>query len=231
MGWISDFKVKWVAAYYIATASKIVPVHKLTLRRMTLELHRYAGLAEGLAQLPLPDRVRLAGRWYGVPADIDTLAGNLTYGQRMYLTEQEGYDVGIILRLVAGYYYPICTGKVWDEKKAMQFGKNVLNSLVIELYPLATHLTALMEQLVTRERKLLQRTPSKQEKAAGIDKLAVFADLTAVLFLQESFRCTAEQVMLLPYNDCLVRFMLAKEQAAFKDRLTEVYRNESKAKK
>lgn len=227
---LKELKLKWKAFYYVATASREVSINRLTLERYTLEPHRYAGLAEGLASLPVPESIRIGRHTYAVPSDVDDFCAELTYGQRQYLAEKEVIDTGIILRLIAGYYYPIATGKKWNEREALSFGRIVLNSLVKDLYPTATHLTTLMEQLVTRESKLLQRTPSKQEKAAGIDKLTKFADLTAMLFLQQSFNATPEQVMLLPYNDCLVRFMLSKEQAAFQDRLTEVYRKESAAK-
>lgn len=228
---LKDIRIKLLAAKYVLQAGKPVPVRKLTLRRMTVEEARYAGLAKGLATLPVPDSLRLGRKVLPVPKDMEELCGNITYGQRLFFTQKEGFDTGIILRLVAGYYYTLYTGCTWNEKRALSFGKIVLNSLAKDLYPVATHLTELMEQLVARESKLLQRQPTKQEKAAGIERLAKFADLTSLLFLQESFRCTAEQVMLAPYDDCLVRFMLAKEQNQFNERLTEIYRKENQPKK
>lgn len=225
-----NFKLKYRAARAVLQASRLVSINKLRLGTYAIEPHRYAGLAEGLKALPVPERMWLGGKWFAVPKDMDEVCNNITYGQRMYLTESEGIDVGIILRLVAGYYYPQYTRRAWNEKEALKFGAIVLNSLVKDLYPVATHLTTIMEQLIERERKLLHRTPSKQETAAGIKRLGMFADLTAVIFLQESFNCTAEQVMLAPYNDCLVRFMLAKEQAAYADRLNEVYKREAQNK-
>lgn len=227
---LKDLRLKLKAAYYVATASRLVSINRLTLQRYALEQHRYSGLSEGLKALPVPEALRIGRHTYPVPSDLDAFCADLTYGQRQYLAEKEGIDVGVILRLTAGYYYPIATGRPWNEKQALSFGKIVLNSLVKDLYPVTNHLTTLMEQLVNREAKLLNRKPSKQEKAAGIDKLTKFADLTAMLFLQQSFNTTPEAVMLLPYNDCLVRFMLSKEQAAFQDRLTEVYRKERESK-
>ena len=228
---LENLRIKWLAAYYVATATKVVPVRKLTLRRMTLEPHRYAGLAEGLAELPLPDTLRIGRRRMAIPQTLDELSSSLTYGQRMYLTQHEGYDVGVILRLVAGYYYPLYTGRPWDERKALSFGAKVLSSLVVELYPVSKHLIGLMEQLTKRESTLLHREPTKQEKAAGIERLAKFADLTALLFLQDSFKTSAEQIMLAPYDDCLVRFMLANEQNKYAERLAEVHRKENAPKK
>jgi len=91
-------------------------------------------------------------------------------------------------------------------------------------------LVKLMGDLAERERKLLHREPTKQERAAGIERLNVFSDLTALLFLQQSFNCTEAQVAEKPYNDCLVRFMLQKEQNAYAERLQDVYQKESEQK-
>jgi hypothetical protein len=87
-----------------------------------------------------------------------------------------------------------------------------------------------MTQLIDRELKLLKREPTKQEKAAGIDKLGKYADLMAVTFLMESFRCSESDVMMKPYNDCLVRFMLQRDQNAYADRLADVYKREQEQK-
>jgi hypothetical protein len=227
---LQDWRIKLMAASYVLQAGKVVPLSKLTLRRFAMEQERYAGLAEGLSQLPVPPFVRIGRKVFAVPSTVEEFCDTVCYGQVMYFKQREGFDVGIILRYVAGYFYPQYTQTGWDEKGALQFGAKILSLNVKELYPVSKHLVALMEQLVTQESKLLQRTPSRQEQAAGIERLGKFADLTSLLFLQDSFNCTEAEVMRQPYNDCLVRFMLAKEQAAFAERLTEVYRQDSKPK-
>jgi hypothetical protein len=42
----------------------------------------------------------------------------------------------------------------------------------------------------------------------------------------QSFNLTEAAVMQLPYDDCLVRFMLQKEQQAFNERLAELRNKE-----
>jgi hypothetical protein len=84
--------------------------------------------------------------------------------------------------------------------------------------------------MVTREQALLHREPTKQEKAAGIEKLSIFSELNSLDFLRNTMNKTLEEVMLTPYNECLVRFMMAKEHAAYLDRYYEIQKEESEAK-
>ena len=186
----------------------------------------FHSLSDGLAELPMPDVFKIGLKQYSIPMDLEAFSGSITYGQRMFFAQEETNDFGIILRMIDGYYYPIVTKKKWDENKSLLFGKKVLHLKVINLYPIAMHLVSLMGELSEREIKLLRRDPSQQEKAAGIDKLAKFAELTALKHLMSSMSKSREEVLLTPYNDCLVEFMLAKEQGAFAERLTEIYKKQ-----
>ena len=201
-------------------------IEKLTLKQM-MENDQYYSLSDGLLQLPVPDKIKI-GKYYDVPADLKAFSDSICYGQRLFMAVKEPNDFGAILRIMDGFYYPIVSGDIWDDDYALSFGKEILNCKVIEVYPVANHLVKLMTELVQREIKILQRKPSKQEVAAGIDKLSKFAELTSIKYLLSSFGYTEEQVMLAPYNDCLVEFMLAKEQNEFQERLAEVYKNEKK---
>lgn len=187
-------------------------------------------LSDGLSQLPLPEKLRIGFRKYSIPDSLDSFSDTICYGQRLYLAEEETNDFGIILRVIAGYYYPIVTKKPFNEHKAQSFGKKILKLKVIDLYPVAMQLVALMAELIEREQKMLHRTPSKQEKAAGIEKLTKFSELSAIDFLRQSMNKNESEVMLTPYNDCLVRFYKAKEENAFNERLTEVYKKEAESK-
>lgn len=205
-------------------------IERLRLIDMVKEPIVYDGLRSGLNELPLPDKLKIKRKILTIPKTISDFGDNITYGQRLYFARPEGNDYGIILRFVAGFYYPIYTGKVWNENSALRFGAKVLNSRAMDLFPVARHFVDLMGEIAERELNLLQREPTRQEHAAGIEKLAKFADLNALIFLCESFKCDESAVMTKPYNDCLVRFMLQKESNAFTERLSEVYRNEQKQK-
>ena len=191
---------------------------------------RYAGLSVGLSEMALPQYLILKRKRRDIPVTLEDFSDNLVYGQKMYLQRPEPEQYGIIIRFIAGYYYPIVTGRKWDDKQALKFGAWVLRARVLELFPVALHLVNLMGELATREIKLLERKPTQQEKQAGIDKLNKFSDLSAIVYLQESFKCTMDEVMLKPYNDCLVRFMYQKEQNSYAERLAEVYRREQQKK-
>lgn len=187
-----------------------------------MRLDLYSGLAEGLIQLSNPGNIKIGWRHYSVPADLNEFSESICYGQRLFLVREEQNDIGAILRVMDGYYYPIVSRKKWDDDKALLFGRKVLNCRAKELYPVSMHLITLVSELAEREKKLLSREPSKLEKAAGIEKLTIFSELTALDFLRESMGKTEAEVMLTPYNECLVRFMLAREQASFNERYTDL---------
>lgn len=68
------------------------------------------------------------------------------------------------------------------------------------------------------------------ELAAGIEKLNIFSELTALDFLRDVMKITIAEVLLTPYKECLVRFMLAKETADFQERYYELMKEESQPK-
>jgi hypothetical protein len=153
---------------------------------------------------------------------------------------KEENDFGAILRVIEGYYYPLVTRYEihklviykgtykWDEDKALLFGKYILPLKAKDLYPVAMHLTTLIGEMAEREQKLLHREPTKMELAAGIEKLNVFSELTSLDFLRDAMKCTVPEVLLTPYNECLVRFMVAKEQADYQERYMNEMNNKTK---
>ena len=205
-------------------------LEKLTLKEMLFNINLYSDLPDGLIQLPIPDSIVIKSKKILIPKDLDEFTENLCYGQRIFLARKEDNDFGSILRVSDGYFYPLVTLKEWDENKALLFGKNVLLCKVKEIYPIAMHLVTLVGEMAEREQKLLHREPSKLEKAAGIDKLSVFSELTAIDFLRQVLNKTYDEVMLTPYNECLVRFMLAHETAMFQERHYELMKRESESK-
>ena len=203
-------------------------LEKITLKQMLNP--EYSGLADGLSQLPLPDKMQIARVKFAIPQTLDEFSDNICYGQRLFLVRKEENDIGMILRVIDGYYYPLFTKKLWDEDKALLFGKKVITLKVVNLYPIAMHLITIIAQMIEREQKLLHREPSKQEKAAGIDKLNIFSELNALDFLRDSLKKSIDEVMLTPYPECLVRFMREKEVGAYQERYMEVLKRESESK-
>jgi len=210
--------------------ARIVDIEKLTLKEMISNFLLYSGLPDGLAQLPLPESIKIKGKKLAIPQNIDEFTSNICYGQRLFLVRKEENDFGLIFRTMNGYYYPLATVNKWDEDKALLFGKIVLNLRIIDLYPIAMHLVTLTSEMIEREQKLLHREPTKMELAAGIEKLNVFTDLISLDFLRDAMKCTVPEVLLTPYKECLVRFMLAKETAEFQERHFELMKEVSKPK-
>jgi hypothetical protein len=205
-------------------------IDKLTLREMMLNFELYVGLPDGLTQLPVPDYIKICGKEISVPTTLNEFCDNLCYGQRLFFNREEDNDFGLIVRAIDGYFYPLATKKKWDEESALLFGKNVLTLHVKDLYPVAMQIMEFVSEMVEKEQKLLHRDPSKMELAAGVEKLNVFSELTSLDFLRDAMKITIPEVLLQPYNECLVRFMMAKEQSDFQERYFELMREESKPK-
>jgi hypothetical protein len=204
-------------------------LEKITLLNM-IDDPKLSTLADDLVQLPVPESIKIKGKYYPVPQTYEEFCKNLVYGQRLFIARKEDNDYGIIIRVLDGYYYPMVTVNKWDEDQALLFGKYILNLSVIQIYPVAMHLVNLISEVAAREQKLLHRNPSKLELAAGIERLNPFTELLSLDFLRDAMKVTVPEVIQTPYNECLVRFMIAKEQAEFQDRYIELSKEESKLK-
>ena len=101
---------------------------------------------------------------------------------------------------------------------------------VVELYPVAMLLIEYMAVLIKRESRLLQRELSKTERAAGVERLSPFSALLSLDFLRDVMKITVPEVLLTPYNECLVRFMLHKEIENYRERYTDLLRIEAETK-
>jgi len=211
---------------------RIKGIDYLTLKDIAKDYDIYSGLPDGLIQLPCPDKITIRFLEYDVPKTLDEFTDKICYGQRLFLTREEKNDIGVIARMIDGYYYPIVSRKKWDEDKALLFGNKVVNCKAKELYPVAMHLITLTGEMADREEKLLHREPSKIEKAAGIENLNLYSELNALDFLRDIMKISIPEVLLTPYNECLVRFMNAKAIADYQERYFELLkeRNEAESK-
>ena len=207
-------------------------VEKITLKEVIFNFDSYAGIHDGLITLPLPEHIRIGWRTYPIPEDVDEFCKNICYGQRLFLTREEPNDFGLMIRVLEGYYYPFITRKKWDEDKALEIGKLIVTCKAKNIYPVAMHLIGLIQETLKREEKLLHRSPTKKELAAGIEKLNPFTELSSLDFLRDNMKITLQEVLLTPYNECLVRFMLAKETMEYQERyyklLNEPLKNDNK---
>lgn len=210
--------------------ARIKEINDFTLKDMIEDYDLYAGLPDGLSQLPLPENIRIGKKNYFIPLILSEFTATLCYGQRLFLTRKEDNDFGVILRMMNGYYYSLVTNCKWNEESALLFGKQILTCKAKDLYPTAMKLVNLVSEMVDREQSLLHREPSKMEQAAGIEKLNVFSELTSLDFLRDAMKITVAEVLLTPYNECLVRFMIAKESSDFQERYYTLMKEEVKPK-
>jgi len=198
----------------------------LTLRDMKLYPNLYGGLADGLIELPCPDKIKIGRKSYPIPDTLEKFSNNICYGQRLYLCRKEENDIDLCVRLVLGYYYPEITGRKWNEDKTLLIREKIVTCKAKEIYPTTVMLTNLIKDVAAREQELLNRKPSKVELAAGIEKLDPFSELNALDFLRDTMKITIEEVLLTPYNECLVRFLNAKEISDYQNRYYEIMRKD-----
>ena len=209
--------------------ARLKGIEKLTLRDMIIDLDEYIGITDGLIQLPYPVDLKIGRKRFPVPQTMDEFTKAICYGQRLFLPRKEDNDIGLITRMIDGYYYPIVTVNKWDEEKALLFGNKVLTCKVKELYPIAMHFVELIGQMTDREKKLLHREPTKVEQAAGIERLDLFSELNALDFLRDAMKCTVPEVLLTSYNECLVRFMNAKELSDYQERYFQLLKEQNES--
>lgn len=210
--------------------ARVKELHEIKLIDMMKDFELYKGLPDGLCRLPLPQYITIRKRKYKIPIDYNEFTNSICYGQRLFFTQKEDNDFGVNLRLMDGYYYPIVTENKWDADKALLFGENILTCTVQELYPVVMHLLKLIAEMADREKQLLHRTPSKMELAAGIEKLNIFSELNSIDFLRDVMKITVAEVLLTPYKECLVRFMIAKETEEYRERYFELMKEDMKVK-
>ena len=209
--------------------ANIKRIDKLRLFDMIKYPELYSGLADGLIDLPLPDKLKIK-KILTIPLNREQLADSICYGQRLYLAREELNDFGIIIRLVGGYFYPEITGLKFNEANIFGIVKNIVTCLAKDIYPVALHLVKLISELIINEQKVLYKEPTKLELAAGIEKLNAYSELNTLDFLSNVMRCTTDEVMLTPYNECLVRLMSAKEMNEYQERYFKLQIEESQLK-
>lgn len=207
-----------------------IRVERLTLRQMIFN-PSYHSLSDDMIKLPVPERIRIGRKLYYVPRTLEEFTKDFVYGQRIYLTRKSENDFDSIIRIITGYYYRQITGQKWDEEKVLVCGKIVLTCKVFELYPVTMQILTFIDQMTNREYKLLHREPTKQEQAAGIEKLTVFSELTNINFLSDAMKIPIAEVFHQPYNECLVRFMLEKEVNDYRERYFKILKEDAEIKK
>lgn len=204
---------------------------KIIFRDMILHPDLYGGLSDGLVQLPVPETIRIHHKTMAVPKTLDEFSDRICYGQRLFLMNEEPTEPAVILRIMTCYYFPLITGRKWDEDLCLHIGKYILTCTAILIYPVAMHLIRLLGELADREKSLIHREPTKIELAAGIEKLNVFSKLASLDYLRDLMKISVPEVLLTPYSECLVRLMMAHEQEEYQKRYMEILRIQSDPKK
>lgn len=177
----------------------------LTLRRLLLLASKgpVYKITDFLVTLPAPDRLRIGCRMRLVPHTMMEVMGAITYSQKRFLEKQPENDLDAVLRMFAGWYYPIISGKVFEETSALEFTRRAQRCNINELYPVCAHLARLVSDINKLEEKLLASEADSTWIAAGGNALTPYAPQLTVEYLANRLKCSLEEVHNKSYAECL----------------------------
>lgn len=177
----------------------------LTLKRLLILASRGGvnKITDFYATLPPPGKLRIGCRLRPVPLKVTELLEKITYGQKRFLEKQPDNDIDAVLRMFVGWYYPIVSGKPFDESRALEFGAKAMRCNINELYPACAHIARLVGELNKLEERLLAAEADSTWIAAGGNDLAPYAPQLTVDFLAKRLMCSHEEVYAKSYAECL----------------------------
>lgn len=131
-------------------------------------------------------------------------------------------DLEAMLIYVSGYYQPIVTKKKYSEERTIDFFKKVVHLNVKELYPVCGKLMRLFEETISIEEKKLNSTPDQTKRAAGIERLGLFSELSIMEMIAEKTRLPIYEVPTIEYNLVFSFLLKEKEMNDFQERYNEL---------
>ena len=185
-------------------------------------------ILEFLCSSAPPERIRIGIKTYSVPQTADELREALTYGQKVFLSEQPKGDLDLLLRMFAGWYYPILTKNPFDADKAFNVAGKSFRCFITELIPACAHIAKLVSELNEFEEQVLASDPDSLWMQAGGSNLSKYAPMLTVEYLAGKLKCTNDDVFDKPYSECLFWLMYQNESNAVEKRFNQL--NIEKAK-
>jgi len=194
----------------------------LTLKRLAKMKGNTALLQKQLSELACPNEIRIGLKYYPVPLTVNEFKSNLCWGQRLMMNTVHTSDFESFLFYFANYYQPIVTKKPHSEKAVMAFYKKIVNCHVEEIYPVLTKLVNHYLELVQIEARKLSSPPDKKLRAAEIDRLKPFNDLSILELVSNKCKVRLDEAHLQPYNVVFALLWYEKEQQEFQKRYNEI---------
>lgn len=209
----------------------------------TLSVKRYASLkrtaklSNQLCALLCPDELRVILKTHPVPKDVEELKANLCWGQRLLMATPHTLDLETIYYYTANYFAPFHFSKYnsehpYSDHMASKMYIKLLSSHARDVFPVTNRLVNLFKELIEQENERLKSKPNKTMIAAGVDKLNVFSDWSALELIAEKCRITdiERNALTVSYNTAITILLKEKEVAEFQERFTQIVKiqNESK---
>lgn len=195
----------------------------LTLRGL-LKMPQREVLIQQLSELACPEFLRIGLRYYKVPTNVHEFRDSLCWGQRLMMATPHTYDHESMLYFVANYFYP----GGHSPEGVQKFYPKLFNSFAKDIYPVLVRLVSLFEQTIEIEEKKLTGFVSPEMRAADIDKLKAFTDLSILQMIAEKTGCKLKDAHLEGYNTVFALLLQEKETADFARRYEQILKRHDK---
>ena len=191
----------------------------LTFKRLAIlaEQGDVSDIVNFHTELSFGGSIRIGFKRLQVPLTMDEFRSRITWGQRLFFSREPIDYIDGVFRLFCGWFYPILTGKEFDETKCLTISGKALNCNVDELLPFVTHMSTMIGAMLSEEERLTGGSVDKTWIAAGGEKLNKYGDKVTLDFLVPKLsimygkQVGHSDVMASPYADCLVQLMERKE--------------------
>jgi hypothetical protein len=179
-------------------------------------------LQKQLTELACPYTITIGLRTYLVPITVNDLRDNICWGQRLLMATPHTNDFESILYFVCNYYQPIVTRSPFDENKVNRLYKKIARVNVVDLYPVLVRLVTLFTEMVEIEAQKLNSEPSKEMRAAEVDRLKPFSDLNILEMISNKCKVPLSEAHLQEYNVVFALLWCEKETADFNQRFYQI---------
>jgi len=199
-------------------------VKHLTLKRLInlASKHDCSILLNQLAELPCPTKLRIGVREYAIPNSIEQFTDNICWGQRLYMASKQTNEFESILYLIASFYQPILDKSKFDDEKVLNTFVRLLNCNADEILPVLNRFSIFFADMIANEMAKLNREVTREMRAAEINKLQPFSDMSILELIAERCKVPLLEAHLINYNIVLVLLWKDKETDEFGKRYNEL---------
>lgn len=174
-----------------------------------------------LKSLPIPKKFLINGKSIATDIQITTKG----YGQKILFQQavsDKSEATESITDAIAIYYFSDYYGKEFNADELEPFKKLVLETKIIEAYPIGLNLINQLIQVLETEASTLQYTPEVDEMSAGIEDMSKFGVMNSIRQLTGNDITKVEAVLKTPYNVVLMFQQMNIAEVGYQRRLRKI---------